>query len=253
MTTASVNPPLLAIEGLTRTFDKDGTVIEVLKGIDLTIAAGDSVSIMGRSGVGKSTFLQVVGTLDRPTSGAVRFDGADVFALDDSALSRFRGRSIGFVFQFHHLLPEFTTLENAAMPALVARLSRSEATERAERFLDRVGLSHRLTHRPGELSGGEQQRVALARALVMEPRLLLADEPTGNLDAATGDAIFALFHELTEELGASVVVVTHNRPLADRMSRRLVMTAGTLVDRDQYDAGAATPAPGALHPVEVHR
>lgn len=226
----SSNTPLLRIEGLTKTFHKDGSEIPVLRGIDLDVDAGDAVSIMGRSGAGKTTLLQIVGTLDRPSAGRVFVDGQDVFALREGPLSRFRGRSIGFVFQFHHLLPEFTTLENAAMPARIAGVSRDEAEARAESLLQRVGLGHRLTHRPGELSGGEQQRVALARAMVMQPRLLLADEPTGNLDAKTGGAVFELFREMTEALGAAVIVVTHNTDLAAAMSRRFEMTDGELVE-----------------------
>lgn len=211
-----------------KTFQKDGQAIEVLRGVDLEIGRGEAVSIMGRSGAGKTTLLQVIGTLDRPTAGDVRFDGEDVFAMKDARLSAFRGKSIGFVFQFHHLLPEFTTVENAAMPALIARVPKAEALERAEGILERVGLGHRLGHRPGELSGGEQQRVALARALVMGPKLLLADEPTGNLDEATGENIFELFSELSADIGTSVVVVTHNRALASRMPTRLNMVAGVL-------------------------
>ena len=220
---------LVRIEGLTRSFQKDGQTIDVLRGIDLSIAAGESVSIMGRSGAGKSTFLQILGTLDRPTSGKVWVDGQDVFAMKEKALSSFRGQSVGFVFQFHHLLPEFTTIENTAMPALIARIPKSEAHGRAREMLERVGLSHRLGHRPGELSGGEQQRVALARALVMRPRLILADEPTGNLDDETGRSIMELLTEVNEQLGAALVVVTHNPLLAARMRRRLVMDAGCLI------------------------
>ena len=229
--TASPHQPgsLVRIDGLTRSFLKDGQTIDVLRGIDLSIAAGESVSIMGRSGAGKSTFLQILGTLDRPTGGKVWVDGNDVFAMKEKALSSFRGQSVGFVFQFHHLLPEFTTLENAAMPALIARVPKSEAHGRARDMLDRVGLSHRLGHRPGELSGGEQQRVALARALVMRPRLILADEPTGNLDDETGRSIMELLTEVNEQLGAALVVVTHNPSLAARMRRRLVMDAGRLI------------------------
>ncbi len=224
----STSQTLLQISQLTKTFRKDGQEIEVLRGVDLEIPKGEAVSIMGRSGAGKTTLLQVVGTLDRPTSGTVLFDGEDVFAMKDARLSSFRGHSIGFVFQFHHLLPEFTTVENAAMPALIARVPKQEAHARAEEILVRVGLGHRLSHRPGELSGGEQQRVALARALVMGPKLLLADEPTGNLDEATGEVIFELFSELSSEIGTSVVVVTHNKALAQRMPVRLNMVDGRL-------------------------
>lgn len=226
--------PLVRIEGLERSFHKDGAEIRVLRGIDLTIGRGESISIMGRSGAGKSTFLQVLGTLDRPSAGRVYFEGEDVFAYKERALSRFRGRSIGFVFQFHHLLPEFTTLENAAMPALISGMSKSEAYRRATKLLDRVGLRDRLTHKPGELSGGEQQRVALARAFVMEPRLVLADEPTGNLDNTTGQQIFELFREVNDQMGASIVVVTHNPRLGAAMRRRLVMQDGVLVS-DETD------------------
>jgi lipoprotein-releasing system ATP-binding protein len=221
--------PLVQVRGLTRHFVKDGQRIEVLGGIDLDIHAGETVSIMGRSGAGKSTFLQILGTLDRPSGGQVKVEGTDVFTLGEAALSRFRGQHVGFVFQFHHLLPEFTTLENAAMPAIIARRPRADALESARVMLDRVGLSHRLTHRPGELSGGEQQRVALARALVMKPRLILADEPTGNLDDETGAGIVALLHELTHDLQSALVVVTHSAALAARMQRQLRMQEGRLV------------------------
>jgi lipoprotein-releasing system ATP-binding protein len=225
----------VTIRQITRQFVKDGRTIDVLRGVNAQIARGDSISIMGRSGAGKSTFLQVLGTLDRPTGGTIEFDGTDVFAMKDSQLSAFRGRSIGFVFQFHHLLPEFSALENAAMPALIARVPKGEALERSEQLLVRVGLGDRLRHKPGELSGGEQQRVALARALVMKPRLVLADEPTGNLDDDTGSSIFELFREINEQLGTSVVVVTHNANLARRMARQLVMRDGLLYE----DAAAA--------------
>lgn len=221
--------PLVRVQALAKRFVKDGRTIDVLRGIDLTISRGESISIMGRSGAGKSTFLQLLGTLDRPSAGTVFFDGTDVFAMKDAALSGFRGRSIGFMFQFHHLLPEFTALENAAMPAVIAGLGRAEAHRAAHELLDRVGLGDRLKHRPGELSGGEQQRVALARALVMKPRLVLADEPTGNLDDVTGSAIFELFREVNDSLGTAVVVVTHNPALARRMARRLMMSDGLLV------------------------
>ena len=230
MSEAENRPTLVEIRDLSRSFEIDGERIEVLRDVDFDIAKGDRIGVMGRSGAGKSTFLQVVGTLDRPTAGTVRFEGTDVFALRDAELSRFRNRTIGFVFQFHHLLPEFTTLENAAMPAIIARLPRAEAMEMAAHYLERVGLSKRLKHRPGELSGGEQQRVALARALVMRPKLVLADEPTGNLDDATGKAIFDLFLEVNEETGVAIVVVTHNRALAVSMDRRFMMHDGQLVE-----------------------
>jgi lipoprotein-releasing system ATP-binding protein len=220
--------PLVRITELGRSFEKDGRKIEVLRGIDLEIHAGTSMSIMGRSGAGKSTFLQILGTLDRPSSGRVEVDGVDVFSMKEKELSRFRGESVGFVFQFHHLLPEFSTVENAAMPALIARHPRQQALSQATEMLERVGLGHRLSHRPGELSGGEQQRVALARALVMRPRLVLADEPTGNLDEVTGNSILEILTETSRELGAGVVIVTHNPTLAGQMDRQMTMVDGRL-------------------------
>jgi lipoprotein-releasing system ATP-binding protein len=223
------------IQALRKSFIHGGRVIEVLKGIDLSIAAGDMVAVVGASGVGKSTLLQVLGTLDQPTSGSIRYDGTDVTRELPAALADFRNRTIGFVFQFHHLLPEFTAEENCAMPALIAGVSRSAAMERARGLLDRVGLSHRRTHRPGELSGGEQQRVALARALIMEPRMLLADEPTGNLDSATGEEIHRLVVDLNRERGMSMLVVTHNTDLAHRMPRRVRMVDGRI---EEEPAGA---------------
>lgn len=234
--------PLVRITELRRSFEKDGREIEVLRGISLDIHAGTSMSIMGRSGAGKSTFLQILGTLDRPSSGRVEVDGVDVFAMRERELSRFRGEAVGFVFQFHHLLPEFTTVENAAMPALIARRPRQQALAQATEMLERVGLGHRLTHRPGELSGGEQQRVALARALVMRPRLVLADEPTGNLDEVTGNSILSILTETSRELGAGVVIVTHNPALAGQMDRQMVMVDGRLTDAGTETGVAATGA-----------
>lgn len=220
---------MIDVQNVKRSFEREEGTVSVLRGVDLKVEAGESVSIMGRSGAGKSTLLQIMGTLDRPDSGRVLIDGRDVFSLKDSKLARFRGREVGFVFQFHHLLPEFSSLENAAMPARIAGESRGEAEERAAYFLERVGLSDRVKHRPSELSGGEQQRVALARALVMRPRLLLADEPTGNLDDKIGEQIFELLRELNAEMQISIVVVTHNPRLAAVMKRRLVMQDGVLV------------------------
>jgi lipoprotein-releasing system ATP-binding protein len=215
-----------------RSFQREEGEVSVLRGVNLRVEKGESVSIMGRSGAGKSTLLQIMGTLDRPDSGTVLVDELDVFTLSDSKLAKFRGREIGFVFQFHHLLPEFSSVENAAMPARISGAGKREAEEKAAYYLDRVGLADRLTHRPSELSGGEQQRVALARALVMEPRLLLADEPTGNLDDKIGEQIFELLRELNEELQISIVVVTHNPRLASVMKRRLVMEGGKLVQNE---------------------
>jgi lipoprotein-releasing system ATP-binding protein len=220
------------IRQLRKSFEHGGRLIEVLRGIDLTIGAGEMIAVRGLSGVGKSTFLHVLGTLDRPTSGAIQYDGVDVTRMPPAKLAEFRNRTIGFVFQFHHLLPEFTALENCFMPALIAGVGRSEAEGRAKKLLDRVGLSHRLTHRPGELSGGEQQRVALARALIMEPRVLLADEPTGNLDTHTGEEIHRLMLEINRERGMTLVIVTHNPAFAASLPRLVHMVDGVIVDEN---------------------
>ncbi len=205
----------------------------MLRGIDLEVHAGEQVAVVGSSGAGKSTLLHLIGALDTPTSGEIHFAGHDVSRMRPKALAAFRNQTIGFMFQFHHLLPEFTALENVMMPALIARESKREAAEKAKRWLDEVGLSHRLDHRPGELSGGEQQRTALARALVTNPKLLLADEPTGNLDSGTSEGIHALFDRLNAEAGTAMLVVTHNRDLAGRMQRRLVMRDGALFEEEE--------------------
>ena len=216
------------IHNVCKSFELGGRVIEVLRGVDLSIAAGSMVAVVGLSGAGKSTLLHVLGALDRPTSGTIEYDGVELWRMSPTELAGFRNRTIGFVFQFHHLLPDFTALENCVMPALLARLSRAEATERARALLERVGLGDRLEHRPGELSGGEQQRVALARALVLEPRVLLADEPTGNLDSKTGEEIHRLIVELNRERGMTMLVVTHNGDFARRLPERLRMVDGRL-------------------------
>jgi lipoprotein-releasing system ATP-binding protein len=216
------------VEGLTKAYLHGGKRLEVLRGLDVEIAAGELVALTGPSGAGKSTFLHVVGTLDAPTHGRVLFDGEDVFSRGEEELAEFRNQSIGFVFQSHHLLPEFTALENAMMPALVRRLPRSEARRHAEEMLALVGLADRMEHKPGELSGGEQQRVALARALCLKPRLLLADEPTGNLDPRTAEGIHLLLVDLNRRLGITEIVVTHNERLAESLPRRLRLDAGRL-------------------------
>jgi lipoprotein-releasing system ATP-binding protein len=221
-------PPLLAIEGLSKAYLTGGRRLAVLQEVSLEIAAGEMVALTGPSGAGKSTFLHLVGALDAPTAGRILFEGRDLASLEEDDLARFRNESVGFVFQSHHLLPEFTAVENAMMPGLVRRLSRGEARRRAEESLARVGLSDRLEHRPGELSGGEQQRVALARALVLQPRLLLADEPTGNLDPQTAAGIHALLQQLNRDLGITGVVVTHNETLAASLGRRIRLVAGRL-------------------------
>jgi lipoprotein-releasing system ATP-binding protein len=220
----------LLVKNLWKVFNHGGRRIEVLRGIDLELPAGALVSIVGASGVGKSTLLHLLGTLDVPTSGSIFFDGANVTSLSAAELATFRNRSIGFVFQFHHLLPEFTALENVMMPGLIARMPRKDSSLRAEAILVRVGLGERLQHRPGELSGGEQQRVALARALMLSPRLLLGDEPTGNLDTKTGQDIHDLFFELNRELGMTLLLVTHNNELAGRAYHKLRMIDGQVVE-----------------------
>ncbi|HSD90392.1 MAG TPA: ABC transporter ATP-binding protein [Kofleriaceae bacterium] len=221
----------IEVRKLGKAYLHSGKPLPILWDIDLSLAPGDMVAVVGASGVGKSTFLQILGTLDLPTSGSIQFDGEELTTMSQARLAEFRNRRIGFVFQFHHLLPEFTALENVMMPALIQRIPQNVARKRAHEILGRVGLSHRLTHRPTELSGGEQQRVALARAMVLEPSLLLADEPTGNLDRATGEAIHNLFLELNRERGSTLLVVTHNPELANLMPRRMRMIdGGQLVD-----------------------
>jgi len=220
--------PLVRIEGLTKTYLMGDKRLEVLRGIDLEIAAGELVALTGPSGAGKSTFLHLLGTLDVPTGGRILVDGEDVFARGEEGLALLRNETIGFVFQSHHLLPEFTALENAMMPALIRRTARADARRRAAEMLSLVGLGERMEHRPGELSGGEQQRVALARALCLRPRLLLADEPTGNLDPGTAEGIHALLSDLNARMGVTAVVVTHNERLASSLPRRLRLEAGRL-------------------------
>jgi lipoprotein-releasing system ATP-binding protein len=220
--------PFVRIEGLGKTYLMGDRRLEVLKGLDLEIGAGELVALTGPSGAGKSTFLHLIGTLDVPTRGRVLFDGEDVFERGEEDLAAFRNETIGFVFQSHHLLPDLTALENAMMPALIRRVTRAQARRRGAEVLALVGLAARADHRPGELSGGEQQRVALARALCLEPRLLLADEPTGNLDAATADGIHALVRDLNVRLGITAVVVTHNERLAASLPRRLRLAQGRL-------------------------
>ena len=222
----------VSVRDLTKVFVHSGRTIEVLRGLNFDLRAGEMASVVGASGVGKSTLLHVLGTLDTATSGKITFDGVDVTAMNDARLAEFRNNEIGFVFQFHHLLPEFTALENAMMPGLILRLPRGEASARAAAMLRRLGLAERLTHRPGELSGGEQQRVALARALLLRPRLLLADEPTGNLDTKTGREMHELFFELNRELEMTILIVTHNDELAARTPRRLRMADGVIVEQE---------------------
>jgi len=219
---------ILEISALRKSFYHLGNEVQVLSGLNLSVHAGEMISIVGKSGVGKSTFLHVAGTLDRPTSGAVQYWGKDVLAQSEPELARFRNRHIGFVFQFHHLLPELTALENVMVPALIGGLGAREARGRAAALLEQVELSHRSSHRPGELSGGEQQRVAVARSLVMNPRIVFADEPTGNLDEKTSEGVHDLIFRLNRELGLAFVIATHNFKLASSMPRKLLMTQGTI-------------------------
>ncbi|MBW1988093.1 MAG: ABC transporter ATP-binding protein [Deltaproteobacteria bacterium] len=230
MSDAPENAPYVQAEDITKVYAKDAGEVPVLTGLSLSVSAGQSMAVVGVSGIGKSTLLHILGTLDHPDAGALLLGGKNPFALSGPELSAFRNRTIGFVFQFHHLLPEFSALENAAIPARIGGHSRSEAEAMAARILERVGLSHRLTHRVGELSGGEQQRVAVARALVMEPRLLLADEPTGNLDKKTARGIHELLCELNEEKRMTMILVTHNPELAGMMSRQVTLVDGKAVE-----------------------
>ena len=220
------------VRGVSKEFQHGGRTLPVLRGIDFEIRPGEIVSVIGASGAGKSTLLHLLGTIDTPTAGTILFDGVDVTRMSPATLAEFRNREIGFVFQFHHLLPEFTALENVMMPGLILRLTRADCVARARAMLTRLGLAERLTHRPGELSGGEQLRVALARALLLKPRLLLADEPTGNLDTKTGRDMHDLFFELNRELGMTLLIVTHNPELAAQTGRRLRMADGMLVEKD---------------------
>lgn len=231
-----MSAPFLEVVDVYKSYFLNGKRIDVLKGVSVTIEQGELVSLVGASGSGKSTFLHVVGTLDLPAAGRMHFRGRSVFDMNDAEVAEFRNTAIGFVFQSHYLLPEFTAAENVAMPALIRRQDKKEAFTRARELLERVGLGHRAEHRPGELSGGESQRVALARALMLKPDLLLADEPTGNLDPATGEGIHALLREVNRDLGVTAVVVTHNEALARSLPRRLRLHAGAVVSADDVPA-----------------
>jgi len=223
---------LIEIRGLCKSFPMGDGQIDVLRGIDLTIAHGEKLAVLGRSGVGKSTLLHVLGALDRPTQGRVLFEGEDLFARDSDALASFRNQKLGFIFQFHHLLPDFTALENTMMPCLIGGLSWDEAAARARAVLEQVGLAHRLDHKPGELSGGEQQRVAVARAFVNRPAILIADEPTGNLDPHTSVGIMKLLDRINRT-GTTVVMATHDADIVDQMRRRVIELERGLLVRDQ--------------------
>lgn len=219
---------LVEAQAVEKSFFPAAGELRILRGVDLTLAQGELVGIVGASGAGKSTFLHILGALDRPTAGNVLYEGTDVFGMDAAGLAEFRNKTVGFVFQFHHLLPEFTAIENVMMPGLIAGAGRSGLRDRAALILEELGLGGRMDHRPGELSGGEQQRVAVARALVMSPKVVLADEPTGNLDAATGEELFRLILRLNKERGIAFVIVTHNESLSRRCHRVLKMEDGRL-------------------------
>ncbi|MCC5795565.1 MAG: lipoprotein-releasing ABC transporter ATP-binding protein LolD [Chromatiales bacterium] len=233
------HPPLRCVQVL-KEFREGGQALRVLDGVDLEIAAGERIAIVGPSGAGKTTLLQILGGLDDPLSGRVEVFGRELASLSAAERGRLRNRVLGFVYQFHHLLPEFTALENVAMPLLIRRLPLAEVERRAGDLLEKVGLGERLSHRPGELSGGERQRVAMARALVTEPAVVLADEPTGNLDKRTGQRVLELLLELNAEAGSSLVIVTHDEEIAARMQRVLRLEEGRLQDvTAEYHAAAA--------------
>jgi lipoprotein-releasing system ATP-binding protein len=222
--------PLIVATGINKSFHDVDREILVLQDLSLTVQPGELIAVVGQSGTGKSTLLNILGSLERPSSGKVLFEGLDLFALDERALADFRNRKLGFVFQFHYLLADFNALENVMMPALIGRAPEHEAQERAERMLAMVGLADKLHRRPAELSGGEQQRVAVARAVVQSPRLVLADEPTGNLDPHTADEVHELFHKLNRELDVTLIVATHNERLTRSMGRALRLKDGKLFD-----------------------
>ena len=235
----SPNPstPLVLVNNLHRSFKMGHQTVQVINDITMTIQRGEMVAIIGASGAGKSTLLHILGTLDRPTKGEVLFEGKNMFNASEATLAGFRNRRIGFVFQFHHLLPEFTALENVYLPALIQKCPKAEAIQSAKSLLTEVGLSHRFDHKPGELSGGEQQRVAVARALIRQPDLVLADEPTGNLDTHTGEELFALLRKLNETHGTAFIIVTHNEKLSHQTDRLIHLQDGQILeDRSLKDS-----------------
>jgi lipoprotein-releasing system ATP-binding protein len=223
--------PILEARGVHKSFKQGPVTLEVLQGVAISVAVGERIAIVGASGSGKTTLLQILGGLDRPTTGQVLVDGKDIHQLSEQERGALRNRALGFVYQFHHLLPEFSALENVAMPLLVRRMKVADARAKARSLLDRVGLGQRLGHRPDQLSGGERQRAAVARALVTEPKIVLADEPTGNLDGTNAESVFALMLELNRELGTSLIVVTHDMRLASRMERMYAIERGVLTER----------------------
>jgi lipoprotein-releasing system ATP-binding protein len=231
---------LLRCTNLTKEYNDGQNSVKVLKSINFSIRKAEQVAIVGSSGSGKSTLLHLLGALDKPSSGQVTFEQQDIFAFSSNQQAKFRNQSLGFVYQFHHLLPEFSALENVAMPLLIAKKSIKQANEMARAMLEKVGLSHRYSHKPAELSGGERQRVAIARALVTQPKLILADEPTGNLDQKTGESIYELLSDLREQMHTSFVVVTHDTQLASRLDRSLNLVDGCLTDTQLKSVQAKT-------------
>ncbi len=230
---------LLSVSKLYKSFVEGGEEIQVLRGVDLQLAAGERLAIIGESGVGKSTLLHILGTLDRPTAGEILYQGKEIPLGDETALAHFRNREIGFVFQFHYLLPDFTALENVMFPALIQGMESQRAKEEAEQLLEQVGLKDRMSHRPGKLSGGEQQRVAVVRSVIMQPKLILADEPTGSLDLRIGEEVQDLLFRLNEEKGIALVVATHNRQFARKIGRRVELKTGRLVPAVDSNADLA--------------
>jgi lipoprotein-releasing system ATP-binding protein len=224
---------LLKVSNVSKRYNDGSVETQVLHSVDLEVYKGEQLAIVGSSGSGKSTLLHIMGTLDRPTSGKVTMLDEDLYQLSNKRQAQVRNNNIGFIYQFHHLLPEFSALENVSMPALIQGKKRKEVEEKATALLERVGLGHRLAHTPAELSGGERQRVAIARALINDPKLVLADEPTGNLDANSGEAVYELITELAAQLGTAFVVVTHDQQLAARMDRQLHMKDGYLVNAEE--------------------
>ncbi len=236
-----MSEPLIRVSGLHKSFETGDGSIEVLRGLDFEIQPGECVAIVGNSGVGKSTLLHILGALDHPTSGTVEFRGEDLFANSSDELARFRSDCLGFIFQFHHLLPEFNALENVMMPGLIANEPPGPLRERAVALLEEVGLSHRVEHPVGKLSGGERQRVAVARAVVREPALLLADEPTGNLDPKTGDQVLDLLLELNSTHRSGLVAVTHSPEIATRLGRKLILSDGFVESAEHFTGTRFTP------------
>ncbi len=225
-----MNNCIIEASGIKKAFQKDDVVIEVLKGVGLTVEKGGFLTIMGPSGAGKSTFLHILGTLDKPTEGTVLFEGRDIMKFDEDEQSRFRNERVGFIFQFYHLLQDFNVIENIMMPLLIRRVRPDEARKRAQAFLETVELTHRANHKPGELSGGEQQRVAIARALINEPSVILADEPTGNLDRKTGRGVLDQILNIQKKLSATLILVTHDPEIGAIGDRELMMVDGELFD-----------------------